>query len=45
LQQAEKDEDKLVYGIRPVDRMGTPAGEPESYPEAEPDVDNPAGYD
>jgi hypothetical protein len=33
-----KDEDKLVYGIRPVDRTATPTGEPESYPEAEPDT-------
>jgi hypothetical protein len=33
-----KDEDKLVYGIRPVDRTITPAGSPESYPEAEPDT-------
>jgi hypothetical protein len=30
------DEDKLVYGIRPVDKTATPAGELESYPEAEP---------
>ena len=33
-----KDEDKLVYGIRPVDRTPTAAGAPESYPEAEPDT-------
>jgi hypothetical protein len=33
-----KDEDKLVYGIRPADRTATPAGEPETYPEAEPDT-------
>ena len=33
-----KDEDRLVYGIRPVDRTATPAGEPESYPDAEPDT-------
>jgi hypothetical protein len=33
-----KDEDKLVYGIRPVDRTPTTAGVPESYPEAEPDT-------
>ena len=33
-----KDEDKLVYGIHPVDRTATPAGAPESYPEAEPDT-------
>jgi hypothetical protein len=32
------DEDKLVYGIRPPDRTATPAGEPASYPEAEPDT-------
>ncbi|MDR0636498.1 MAG: hypothetical protein LBF87_05400 [Treponema sp.] len=32
------DEDKLVYGIRAPDRTATPAGEPESYPEAEPDT-------
>jgi hypothetical protein len=32
------DEDKLVYGIRPVDKTATPAGELESYPEAEPDT-------
>ncbi|MDR2552400.1 MAG: hypothetical protein LBD31_04435 [Treponema sp.] len=32
------DEDKLVYGIRPPDRTATPAGEPESFPEAEPDT-------
>ena len=32
------DEDKLVYGIRPPDRTATPAREPESYPEAEPDT-------
>jgi hypothetical protein len=33
-----RDEDRLVYGIRPVDRTATPAGAPESYPEAEPDT-------
>jgi hypothetical protein len=33
-----KNEDKLVYGIRPVDRTPTSAGEPESYPETEPDT-------
>jgi hypothetical protein len=33
-----KDEDKLVYGIHPVDRTPTTAGAPESYPEAEPDT-------
>jgi hypothetical protein len=33
-----KDEDKLVYGIRPVDRTAPPAGVPESYPEADPDM-------
>jgi hypothetical protein len=33
-----KDEDRLVYGIHPVDRTPTSAGEPETYPEAEPDT-------
>jgi hypothetical protein len=33
-----RTEDKLIYGIRPVDRTATPAGAPESYPEAEPDT-------
>jgi hypothetical protein len=33
-----RDEDKLVYGIRPVDRTPTSAGAPESYPEAEPNT-------
>jgi hypothetical protein len=33
-----KDEDKLDYGIRPVDRTSTAGTEPESYPEAEPDT-------
>ncbi|MDR2480844.1 MAG: hypothetical protein LBD07_00935 [Spirochaetaceae bacterium] len=32
------DEDKLVYGIRPHDHTATPAGEPASFPEAEPDT-------
>jgi hypothetical protein len=30
--------DRLVYGIRPADHTATPAGKPESYPEAEPDT-------
>jgi hypothetical protein len=33
-----KDEDKLDYGIRPVDRTSTVGTEPETYPEAEPDT-------
>ncbi|MHC6203570.1 hypothetical protein ACYULU_10295 [Breznakiellaceae bacterium SP9] len=33
-----KDEDKLVYGIHPIDRTSTPAAEPKTYPEAEPDT-------
>jgi hypothetical protein len=33
-----KDEDRLVYGIRPVDRTTASGGTPESYPEAEPDT-------
>jgi hypothetical protein len=33
-----KDEDKLVYGIRRPDRTSTPAGAPETYPEAEADT-------
>jgi hypothetical protein len=32
------DEDKLAYGVRQGDKTATPAGEPESYPEAEPDT-------
>ncbi|MDR2178562.1 MAG: hypothetical protein LBP20_11080, partial [Treponema sp.] len=32
------DEDKLVYGLHPADKTATPAGEPESYPEAEADT-------
>jgi hypothetical protein len=30
--------DKLVYGIHEADSVATPAGEPESYPEAEADT-------
>ena len=33
-----RDEDKLVYGIRPPDRTPTTGGAPESYPEAEADT-------
>jgi hypothetical protein len=33
-----RPEDKLVYGIRPADHTATPAGNPETYPEAEPDT-------
>ena len=33
-----KPEDRLVYGIRPADHSSTPAGSPQSYPEAEPDT-------
>jgi hypothetical protein len=33
-----KNDDKLGYGIRPVDRTSTTARAPESYPEAEPDT-------
>jgi hypothetical protein len=33
-----RPEDKLVYGIREADHTATPAGTPESYPEAEADT-------
>ena len=33
-----RPEDKLAYGIRPADRTSTPAGKPETYPEAEVDT-------
>jgi hypothetical protein len=33
-----REEDKVVYGIHRPDRTSTPAGEPESYPEAEADT-------
>jgi hypothetical protein len=33
-----RPEDKLVYGVRQADHVPTPAGEPETYPEAEPDT-------
>jgi hypothetical protein len=32
------EEQKLCYGIGPVDRTYTPAGEPETFPEAEADT-------
>jgi hypothetical protein len=32
------NEEKMVYGIYPADRTGPPVGEPETYPEAEPDT-------
>jgi hypothetical protein len=31
-------EEKLVYGIRPVDHTATPVAAPETYPEADPDT-------
>jgi hypothetical protein len=33
-----RPEDKMVYGIRPADHTSTPAGKPETYPEAEADT-------